>query len=142
MRRVDVVYVLIKDEANEKILTVKNVRKTGFDYTLPGGAVETGENLAQAAIREVKEETGLDVEIGELLSLNEAFYSESGNHVLFFTFAGKRTGGELTISRPDEISEILWMDYSFGDKQIKNFGDGLKTFFSKQSAPYYFRGTL
>ncbi|WML48125.1 NUDIX hydrolase [Neobacillus sp. PS3-34] len=99
MRRVDVVYVLIKDEANEKILTVKNVRKTGFDYTLPGGAVETGENLAQAAIREVKEETGLDVEIGELLSLNEAFYSESGNHVLFFTFAGKRTGGELTISR-------------------------------------------
>ncbi|MEH7633404.1 NUDIX domain-containing protein [Bacillus pumilus] len=55
MKRVDVVSAIMNDEA-ENILMVKNVK--GY-WELPGGAVEKGEHLHQAVIREVKEETGM-----------------------------------------------------------------------------------
>lgn len=51
MRRIDVVYALIYNENKRKALMVNNV---GYSWTLPGGAVEEGETLEQAVIREVK----------------------------------------------------------------------------------------
>jgi ADP-ribose pyrophosphatase YjhB (NUDIX family) len=61
MKRVDVTYVLLFDDQGENVLMVKNKGENSSYYTLPGGAVEPGETLEEAAIREVKEETGLDV---------------------------------------------------------------------------------
>jgi len=56
MNRVDVTYSLITDNSKTKVLLVKNVGNGS--WSLPGGAVEKDETLEQAAIREVKEETG------------------------------------------------------------------------------------
>ncbi len=61
MKKVNVTYALLYDETHEKLLMVKNKGKNGSYYTLPGGAVKSGETLEEAAIREVKEETGLDI---------------------------------------------------------------------------------
>lgn len=141
MKRVDVVYVMILN-MNSEILIVKNKRSYGSDYTLPGGAVETGETLHEAAIREVKEETGLDIEVGDLLSVNEAFFERKDHHALFFTFGGKQIGGNIDILFPEEIEEVLWMDLHLAEKELKHFGDGLATYFTKQSAPYYWRGRI
>ena len=58
MKRVDVAYVLLYDEQENKVLMVKNKGEQSSYYTLPGGAVEPGETLVEGAIREVKEETG------------------------------------------------------------------------------------
>lgn len=55
MERVDVAYALIYLEDEKKILMVNNV---GSGWSLPGGAVEPGETLEQAVVREAKEETG------------------------------------------------------------------------------------
>nr|WP_244520335.1 NUDIX hydrolase [Fictibacillus solisalsi] len=63
MKRVDVVYVLLFDEMSETILMVKNYGDKSSYYTLPGGAAEDGETLKEAAIREVKEETGLEIDV-------------------------------------------------------------------------------
>ncbi|WP_313798568.1 NUDIX hydrolase [Cytobacillus sp.] len=110
MKRVDVTYVLLFDEQSENVLMVKNKGENSSYYTLPGGAVEPGETLEEGAIREVKEETGFDVEINGVFSVSEAFFEDRGHHVIFFTFRGKIIGGEMSISMPDEIEEITWMD--------------------------------
>ncbi|WP_059170400.1 NUDIX hydrolase [Bacillus sp. FJAT-27445] len=111
MKRVDVVYGLIVNEEN-RVLMVKN---EGAGWTLPGGAVEKGETLTTALIREVMEETGLVVEAGRLLAVNEAFRPDRGSHVLFFTFQVKVTGGKVSILHPDEIEELKWVDMITAD---------------------------
>jgi len=83
MIRVDVVYALIYKEKENKILMVHN---KGSGWSLPGGAVEEGETLEQAVIREVKEETNLTIEAGEIVAVNEAMFKERGHHALFITF--------------------------------------------------------
>src|SRR5450755_3155567 len=53
-----------------KVLVVRRARQPALGvYTLPGGAVETGETLMQAVTREVREETALDIEPAALAGL-------------------------------------------------------------------------
>lgn len=51
---------------SEKVLLVKQ-KVANRDWSLPGGRVENGETLEEAMIREMKEETGLDVKVKNLL---------------------------------------------------------------------------
>lgn len=98
---VDVVYVLLYDQTTEKILTVQNERF----WSLPGGKREHGEMLIDAAVREVKEETGLDVEIGPVIHIREKVIGEE--HATFITFRGEILGGALGTTDA-EIQRIEW----------------------------------
>lgn len=126
MERVDVVYVYLANKTEDQVLMVKNFGAGDSYYTLPGGAVEKGETLKEAAIREAKEETGLDVSIGGILSVSEKFFEDRNHHAVFFTFIGEVVGGHLEIAFPEEIEEVVWMDaakakeYTFlGEQQGK-----------------------
>ncbi|MCV9886313.1 NUDIX hydrolase [Metabacillus halosaccharovorans] len=138
MKRVDVTYVLLFDEQEKNVLMVKNKGDHFSYYTLPGGAVEPEETLAEAAIREVKEETGLDVEIDGVFSVSEAFFEERGHHAVFFTFRGKIIGGDINISMPDEIEEITWMDSQEAEEYI-HITNSKGLIKSKSSVPYLLR---
>lgn len=107
MKRVDVAYAFIYNEEKKEILMVNN---NGSGWSLPGGAVETGETLEQALIREIKEETGLTAQSEYILAVNEAIFEEKGHHAIFFTFKAKIIEGELSIQDKHEISEIAWVD--------------------------------
>ena len=71
-----------------KMLLV-NTRSTG-KYFFPGGGIEVGESMEAALQREVKEETGLEIEIGELFQFREHFFyndpEDEAYHVFAFVF--------------------------------------------------------
>src|SRR5699024_10986018 len=106
MIRVDVATGLIREQG--KVLMVNNKVGRG---SLAGGAVEKGETLEQAMIREVREETGLTVVMEHIVSVNEAFFKERGHHALFITFKAKVINGSFSVQYEDEIEEIKWVDY-------------------------------
>ena len=62
-------------------------------WSLPGGTLEFGESLETCLIREMREETGLDVAIERLLYVCDRI--ADGQHVIHITFAVKRIGGCL-----------------------------------------------
>jgi len=82
---------------------VKHVHPERTVWMVPGGGIEEGESSAQAAVREVWEETGLEVEITGLVWHVEEV-SERGQRFVNF-FRARVTGGELKLGRDPELTE-------------------------------------
>lgn len=96
--------VVIVEDGN--ILLVRRGRDPGRGlWAVPGGKVERGEQMRVAARREVAEETGLDVEIGEVVWVGEVI--EPGYHIVLIDYAGEVVGGELSIG--DDADEVRWV---------------------------------
>ncbi|MDW4527071.1 NUDIX hydrolase [Rossellomorea marisflavi] len=99
---------------NEKdeILLVKT-RRDGH-WVFPGGQIEVGENLIDGVIREVKEESGMDVTVSHMVGVfsNTATYEgHSGVKIVptkvMFDFVCEPVGGEFNTS--DETSDVRWV---------------------------------
>ena len=91
---------------NEKILLTK--REDFETWILPSGGVEDGESLAQAAIRETKEETGLDIELTSLVGVYSRISNISPGYMVLF--AAKPVGGEIKCQEGETIA-VEWFDF-------------------------------
>ena len=78
-------------------------------WILPSGGVEDGESIAQAALRETKEETGLDVELTSLVGVYSRLGNMSPVHAILFT--AKPIGGEIKC-QPGETIAVEWFDFN------------------------------
>jgi ADP-ribose pyrophosphatase YjhB (NUDIX family) len=106
------VNVVVENDNGEILM----IRRTDNDnWAVPGGAIDLGESVSQAAVRETKEETGIDCEITGLVGI----YSDP-KHVIHYTsndevrqefsilLTARPTGGTPTPS--DESREVHWME--------------------------------
>lgn len=98
---------------NEKEILLVKTRRDGH-WVFPGGQIEVGENLIDGVIREVKEESGMDVTVSHLVGVfsNTATYEgHSGVKIVptkvMFDFVCKPVGGEFNTS--DETSDVRWV---------------------------------
>jgi 8-oxo-dGTP diphosphatase len=101
---------LIIDEERKLFLTRRGPRaknERGL-WEFPGGSVEFGETLAQALRREMYEEFGIDIEVGELLDVVDHILSEEGQHWVSPTYLCKIIEGTPEIREPEKCSEIGW----------------------------------
>ena len=106
---------VIRDDAG-RLLLVQRGRDPGAGrWSLPGGRVEPGETPAEAAAREVAEETGLVVTIGALLAPVPI-----GDYVVH-DFAATISGGELRAG--DDASDVRWC--SLADAELLPLTDNL-----------------
>jgi ADP-ribose pyrophosphatase YjhB (NUDIX family) len=75
----------------DRMLLIKQYVNPKRGWSMPGGRLEANETLEQCMIREMKEETGLDVKVKELLYVTDRFRG-SDTHVVHFTFLLGRIG--------------------------------------------------
>ncbi len=79
-------------------------------WSVPGGMLELGEKLREATAREVLEETGLQVEVGEVVDVFDAIYVDPAGltqyHYVLIDFLCRPIGGELQAG--SDVSEARW----------------------------------
>jgi 8-oxo-dGTP diphosphatase len=97
------------------VLVQRAIEPSYGKWVFPGGYVDRGETLEGATVREVKEESGLDVRLVRMLNI----YSYPGNPVILAVFLGEVTGGSLRMDdesleiRAFPPAEIPWDDLAF-----------------------------
>lgn len=96
---------VIKNSKGELLMVKrKNPPAKGL-WGFPGGKIEFGETIKEAARREVKEETGLDVDIEKILTVGEAI--EKDIHRVVVVCEAKMKGGMIKAS--DDATDIMWI---------------------------------
>ena len=77
------------------------------EWSLPGGRVEPGETLRDAALRELVEETGVEAELGPLVDVVDGIFPESGRHYVLVDFAARWKSGE-PVAGDDAADARFW----------------------------------
>jgi 8-oxo-dGTP diphosphatase len=77
-------------------------------WEFPGGSVEFGEKLADALKREMMEEYGIQIEVGELLDVFDHILPEEGQHWVSPTYICRIISGKPAILEPGKCSQIGW----------------------------------
>jgi len=96
---------------DDMILLQNRVKKDWRGYTLPGGHIEPGESFVDAVIREMKEETGLDIQHPKLCGIKQ--FPIDGGRYLVVLFKTDEFSGELVSS---EEGQMEWIRRSDMDK--------------------------
>lgn len=97
--------------ADQVLLIRRGKAPRANEWSLPGGRQELGETVAEAARREVWEETGLEVEVGELVAVVDLIERDAAGQVLFhytlIDLLAEWRGGE---ARPgDDAADVAWV---------------------------------
>ncbi len=100
---------------NNKVLLVH--QQKGF-WGFPKGHVEENETEVETAIREVKEETNLDVRINNTKTYTETYISDTGNEKEVVYFLASIIGGTMT-PQESEVSTIKWVTFEEALKLIE-----------------------
>ncbi|MBI2834561.1 MAG: NUDIX hydrolase [Acidobacteria bacterium] len=122
-----------------RLVLVRRAIEPGYGkWVFPGGYVDRGEEICGAAIREAKEESGLDVQIEGLVNI----YSYEGRVPIVIVYAATATGGELCFDEECleaalfHASEIPWDELAF-----RSTHEALRDYLSGMLHPFSARAT-
>ena len=107
-----------------RILLVKRANEPNrLKWSIPGGLVNAGETLAEALKREIKEECGLEIDVGDVACVSEEVFLENGEikfHYVIIDFYAKIVGGELRVG--SDALEAKWVHFDeINDLNVVDF---------------------
>lgn len=108
--RVGLGVIIVNQEG--KILVGKRKNSLAPKYSIPGGHLELGESFEAGSIREVKEETDLEIAAPTIIAITnnlETFRIE-GKHYISVVLLAKDYSGSLKNMEPDKCEELIWVD--------------------------------
>lgn len=98
---------IIEDDDGRILLTKRNKEPLRGYWVLPGGGIKFGERIEDALKREIKEETGLNIDIRDFITHYEIINKKSKVHRIIFYYKSKSKGG---VGKPsDDTSELKWI---------------------------------
>jgi 8-oxo-dGTP diphosphatase len=100
------VSVIVIEEG--KILLVRHEKQGKTYWVLPGGGVDYGETVEQAAVRELKEETNLDIALEKLVFVDDFIPEDRHRHVVDVYFTAKVVGGKLELGADSIMREVRY----------------------------------
>lgn len=105
------VAVLVKN--GDRILLVKRANSHGAGtWAPPGGYMQYGETPEQCAIRETREETGVDIDTVKFRVLTNDVFEAEQKHFITIWLEAKYVSGEPAVAAPDELSEVGWFQWA------------------------------
>lgn len=115
--------IVVRDGA---LLLVQRGTAPGLGkWAVPGGRVEFGETVRETVSREVKEETGLTVEVGEFAGWVERIGDE-GSHFVILDFYARPDPPDQTLVPGDDAADALWVPLA--EVRTVDLVDGLLDF--------------
>ncbi len=88
----------------DQVLLVRHKKPQATYWLVPGGGLEYCESIEQCARRELMEETGLEIQLGDLVYVSESIPPDRHRHVLNLYYEGAITGGELRLGDEEVLA--------------------------------------
>ena len=124
---------VIVDPAARVLLVKRRFEPLAGQWSLPGGAVDVGETLQACVIREMREETGLEVEVGPVIEVFDRIMHDADNrvqyHYVLVDYVCRQVGGTLTAA--SDVADVAWVDpgalagYELTEKAVAVIGQAL-----------------
>ncbi len=109
-------HIIIKNNKSEILLCKRNKKSGNREWELPGGHLEFQETFEKNLERECKEELGIKVKVGKLISVAPNILY--GNHYIIFTFTASSFVGDPVCKATEEHSEIGWFNHNSLPKKL------------------------
>lgn len=119
---------------NGQVLLLRRYN-TGYEdgmYSVPAGHLDGGEPVRAAAVREAREELGVDISAQKLIFVG-VFHRQSDEERVDFFFSLRSWGGEIRNAEPDKCDLLLWADLDalpenmipYVKRALENFQNGV-----------------
>lgn len=128
---------IVTNQKNEVLLQLRSDKNL---WGLPGGAVEKGETVEQAAVREVLEETGLHVKVVSLLGIYSNYFDTYTNgdkaQTITTMFIFKLVEGNLSIENSETLDLEFFSKTNLPEIANQQHKDAIKDYFSGELGFY------
>lgn len=104
--RVRVAAIVVEDG---RLLLVRHIKDGRSYWLLPGGGVDFGEAAGEALAREVREETGLEIRVRDLVFANDSIPPDGHRHIVNLYFTADLTGGTLCCGEEERLAAAAFV---------------------------------